>query len=251
MMKKSKLFVAVLLTMVTSMSISHAQSTFYIGGAFPMSDFGDDSPSTFFMFDTDEETSAAATGLTLGLKFEKPLDAAGLSLFSSIDVMWNGLNGDIKDELEDLFDDYDKFELKSLNYINMPVMAGVKFEKGVADNMALFAEAGLGANFRFMTSLSIDYSGELYYSGYYFDYKATETWEFDPAVKFAYQVGAGIKINDSYTIGISYFNLGKAKAEGEAKTDITIEGEHSNETNDFEWSKLQTEILTIRLGFNF
>ncbi len=97
MMRKVKVLVTLLIAIVTSMNIANAQTTFHIGGVLPIGDFGDDYENSFFLFDDDGETAAAATGFTLGLKFQKSLIAVdGLSLFGSIDAMWNGLKGDLK-----------------------------------------------------------------------------------------------------------------------------------------------------------
>ncbi len=134
-----------------------------------------------------------------------------------------------------------------MNYINAPLMLGVNYELSISGDMGIFAEVGAGANVRFITNMSYEDSGN--------NWSISENFSFDPSLKFAYQIGGGINLNESLSIGISYFNLGKDRIEGKLKYkyEESYGGDtyRNSDSEDFKLHKLQTEIVTIRLGFTF
>ncbi|MDR1436700.1 MAG: outer membrane beta-barrel protein, partial [Candidatus Symbiothrix sp.] len=130
-----------------------------------------------------------------------PLSAEKLSLVFGLDVFYNGLNSDLKDEWAD-----DDEDVSWPVYLNIPVTLGLNYAHPVNEAISLYGEFALGVNFSKITNYHeewTDYDGE--------EYEAT--LKFDPAFKFCYGLEAGVFINKKYSIGLRYNQLGSHKFE--------------------------------------
>ena len=163
------------------------------------------------------EKGAASLGFNVGFEYRLPL-VSSLSLLFSGDAMYNGLISELKDA-------YETLNIKTPNYINVPVMAGLNYDLHVGSNFAVFVQGGAGLNMRFMTPLSVPAPGV--------DAK------FDPAFTFAFQGGAGFRFAGHYSVGVNYYVLGKADVKSKTGAIEATGG------------TVAPEILTIRLGYDF
>ena len=194
-MKKSRFLVAAVAAMVMGLGTLNAQSTIYIGGVMPLSDYGDGTFSDFGLINGSSEKGGAGLGFTIGAKYRMPL-TSGLSVMFTGDIMFNSLKDTITG-------DNDGSNSTNPNYINVPLMAGLNYEHSLGGSLSIYAEAGAGLNIRFIT----DYEGA-------FAGLVSATASYDPAFTFAYQGGIGLKFNDKYSIGVNYYASGKADVKG-------------------------------------
>ncbi len=97
-MKNLKIIVFTLLsfTLITK-TYSQGNVSIHFGPSFPVSDFASDDID-------DEDASGAGVGLNVGLQYIYPLSENGLGLFGGIDLNYNGLKSDVKDDVEELFE---------------------------------------------------------------------------------------------------------------------------------------------------
>ncbi|MDR2086964.1 MAG: hypothetical protein LBP72_07280, partial [Dysgonamonadaceae bacterium] len=150
-----KVFVLVLF-LVSCVSVMNAQfSQFHVGVALPQGDFGDGD------VDDDEPfgdgVGFAATGFNVGYKYYNPLSAKNLSLVFALDVFYNGLNSDVKDDFEDAEDAADgDFEYSLPAYLNIPVTLGLNYAHPLSSTIDLYGEVALGFNFSKITDLKIE-----------------------------------------------------------------------------------------------
>lgn len=236
-MKKTKLIVAAVAAMVMGLGTLNAQTTVYLGGVMPLDNYSDGSITNIALTNGNSENGAAAFGFTVGAKYRMPL-AKGLSAFVSADFMFNGLRDTIT-----TYNDGD--DDQNSNYINVPVMVGLNYEYNLGHAAAIYAEAGLGLNMRFIT----DFASTTTVAGIA---GATTTVNYDPAYTFAWQAGAGIKLQGKYSIGVNYYALGKADVKGSASVSGNVAGiSGSTSSYDYTAGSLNPGLLTIRLGYDF
>ena len=75
--------------------------------------------------------------------------------------------------------------------------------------------------------------------------------EFDNNVSFAYQLGAGVKLSDKFSLGVHYYAFGSQKIQGEEFTElITSQGSQTADSK-FTYRSINPTIFTLRLGYHF
>lgn len=229
---KKLLFFSLLFFSVLTLN-AQARSELQVGLVSPTGDFGDDDEDDA-IYDGSGGSGGAATGFHVGYKYLSPINENGLFWTLNANFFYNGLNSDWKDDLEEAYEDYDDYSLPK--YINIPVLVGLQYERPVADNIAVFGEAGVGLNLLKLTNWSASAD----------DYEFTTT--FKSSFGLAYKIGAGIVLRDKYTIGLSYNGLGshKVKYEWEGEYD----GDSESEDGKFK-KALSVSTFNISLGVRF
>lgn len=225
-MKNLKIIVFTLLTFtLITKTYSQGNVSIHFGPSFPVSDFASDDMD-------DEDAGGAGLGLNVGLQYIYPLSESGLGLFCGIDINYNGLKKDVKDDVEELYEamGINNPDIKYYKYINIPLTAGLNYTYQANDKIGVFANAGLAVNFMKITDMELKANGQ------------TVTTEMDLANSIGFKIGGGILINQKTSISIDYLGLGVHDIEGEVKTtgyseDIDGEG--------------KVDLLTLTLGFKF
>ena len=227
-------------------TISAQEKIVYGGIGLPNGKFGGDESNELVLFGGKE--GGAALGLNVGFKILQPISPE-LSWFVSADVFYNGLHSDIKDDIDDSFDEVEK----TPSYINVPVMGGVNYSIAeLGTGVTLWAEAGLGLNFRYVNGLNAYDKGVTTIGGDDYNFKDEYEYTFDSKFMVAFQLGAGVKINDQFTIGLNYYSLGSDKMSYTAKRELTIGGDSdSDKIDDKTDKKLSTSLIGVRVGFCF
>ena len=225
-MKNLKIIVFTLLsfTLITK-TYSQGNVSIHFGPSFPVSDFASDDID-------DEDASGAGVGLNVGLQYIYPLSENGLGLFGGIDLNYNGLKSDVKDDVEELFESMgiNNPDIKYYKFINIPITAGLNYTYQADEKIGVFANAGLALNFLKVTDMEIKANGQ------------TVTQDIDLANSIGFKIGGGLLINKKTTISIDYYGLGKHDIEGEMKA--------SGLSEDIE-GEMKVDLLTLTLGFRF
>lgn len=200
----------------------YSQSGFSIhaGPSFPLSDFGDDDME-------DDDSGLAGVGLSLGGKYLYQLNDKGLGLSFGADFNLNGLKSDVKDDIEDELSDSDA-DIKFSKYINVPVIAGLNYSYKTNDQISLFGDFGIGADFLKVTDMTIEEDNE------------EGVLSYKLSTQFAYKIGGGLVVNDKFIIGLHYNGLGEHNLKGEYKYD--------GESEDMEDRELKVSLLTLTFG---
>lgn len=220
MIKQFSTYLTVLL--ISFNSFAQGNFEIHFGPSVPLSDFGNDD------FD-DEDAGGAALGLNVGLKYQYPLTENGLGLFGGIDVFYNGLDSDIKEGYEDLFDS--DADITFNRYINIPISAGLMYEFKANEQVSLFGNIGLTSNFLNVTDLVVEVGND------------EVTIETDLANTFGYKIGGGILINEKTSIELNYYRLGLHDTNVEVSNNLGY-----SEKID---SELDVDIFTLTIGFKF
>ncbi|MEM6629404.1 MAG: hypothetical protein AAF694_07005 [Bacteroidota bacterium] len=193
--------------------------TAHIGPSFPTADFGDEDLS-------DDDAGNAGIGLNAGITYYYPLNENGLSLFAGVDVMYNELSKDVKDDLEEIFTQ--ETDITFRKFINIPVSAGLNFQIDTQSDVSLFSKIGLVANFLTITDEEYEIENEKF---------RVET---DLANSFGLKIEGGIILKGKTRISASYYGLGTHDLDREIVSGIE-RGQIDEEIN--------ISMLTLTVGF--
>jgi hypothetical protein len=204
----------------------YSQSSFSIhaGPSFPLSDFGDDDSD-------DPDAGGAGVGLNLGGKYLYKLNDKGLGLYIGADFNYNGLKSSIKEDIESVYEGMEAdIDITYQKYINVPITAGINYTFKANEQVSLFADLGIGADFLKVTNMTIEIDNEEIEANY------------DLSTQLAYIFGGGLLLQEKYIIGLHYNGLGKHNVKGE----IDFEGD----TEDAD-SELKVDVLSLTVGIKF
>lgn len=228
---KKYLFFAILFASCVFTLNAQTKSELQIGLAVPQGNFADDD----YYEAISGGDGVAGTGFYLGYKLLSPLSTDGLYWTFNAGIMYNDLQSDFKDYLEDEEMYYaDDYSLPK--YFNVPILAGLQYEKTISDGLNLFGEAGVGLNILKITNLS----GE--------EDNYEELTTFKPSVGLGFKIGAGIVLQEKYTISLNYLGLGSHKVKYEYESEYYSESESYDDK--FERA-LSVSSLNITFGIRF
>lgn len=253
-MKRFISFVALFAVLVMGSSV-FAQTnglSLHLGGSLPVGSFGKTGEA--FM-EKHSGNGGAAKGLNLGLKLQYGIPVPilpSIRLMLTADVMYNGLQSDVKDLLEKPSKvASDVFDVSVPKYFNIPVMAGVNISHSLLGVVKVFGEVGLGVNFRMVTDMERTFSVPTLTG----DTKDIQTSvNFDNARTFAFQVGLGVCLFNRISVGAHYYNLGKTELSGSLSSPEeagALINSIVDETGKFSNGEIGTSMFMLRLGFHF
>lgn len=256
MKKLVKVFALAALLVIGGQSLAQTRGAMFLSASFPVKDFAVfDSFNDFALttVDIDDDDAGAGIGFNVGLKWYFNVGVKGLGVMLSVDGFYNGNNADLKDAFrnkEGMFDGYiynSSFEYNfTPRYINVPAMLGLNYIYHLNPNFGIFVEAGAGGNLRFITDMEYVTKQSLDILGININSNTKVTNDYDKALSFAYQVGAGIEVAKNLVIGCSFYDLGKAEVKGET----TIKGD-SNSPRLQKWGTVHPMMVLGRIGFSF
>lgn len=235
--KKVMALVAVILGFAVSASAQNG-FTLRAGGNFPVGAFN--KSDNLALSNPEGVDGGSAIGFNAGLKYQFGI-VGNLSAFATADFFYNGLKGDIK---EDWKGDNENITLPS--YLNIPVMLGLNYTILDIIGTTLWAEAGAGANFRSITKHTAEGAVGTIASG------STETI-YSLATTFAWQVGLGVSIDNTVSLGLHYYGFGGANVKGESTVSGNLGGLIGGETKPLAFTngKLNPSMVVVRLGYTF
>lgn len=189
-------------------AFSQSEMTLHFGPTIPLGEFADDD-----IYDSD--SGLAGLGLGVGLAGYFPVSDNGLGIFGGLDILFNPLNGDAKDMIEE---DEEDSDFTFPKYFNIPLSTGLQYNYAVNTETKLFAKLGLALSFTKLTNFKWEEPGDDDY---------IESYEL--ATGFGFVLGGGATLNDKIELGITYMGLGNHKFEGKYEY-----GEDSDSIEDFE-----------------
>lgn len=236
-MKKYIFLFSVLVVSTTINSNAQNINEIQISLATPGGEFADDDA---LFYDEDSGyyfagDGGAATGIYLGYKFMSPINIDGWYWSLSAGFMYNDFASGIKDDWEKVLDGVDSYTLPK--YYNIPIFAGLQYEKVISDGFNLFGETGIGLNTLILSDFNFEET----------DYQ-THTLDFEPSVKLGLKLGGGVVFQNKYVVTLNYLLLGSHKVNYEV---IEFYGENdfdnNVEMNSFD-KALQVRSMNVTFG---
>lgn len=249
MVKRNVLVVALLLTV--SSILAQSEYSVYLGGSYPLGDYGKFSTNNEEIAWYDKTSNAGAgVGFDIGIKMKSDIKSIeGLGFIMTADLFYNGNNNDLKDQKKDFEEELEEyssdFKFRIPKYINIPVMLGLNYETQLKSDIDLWTELAVGANLGKTTKYLEEF--EDYNDGHeYYDY-ACYSMTYNTTLSLAYQFGIGVKLSDKISLGIHYYSLGLRRLEGEEEYEV---GDF-DEDDDFKLGRINPNMLNFRIGYCF
>lgn len=232
---------------------------FEVMGGIPLGDYGKfttfDNYAAIWHENAQGKTpTEAAAAFSFGLNFRVSYDITyQFSAFGTIGFINSFVKNAVTDSAETFLDRYGSaYSFDNLNIFNIPIMFGGRYNIYLANNFGFFGEAGIGINFRQLGDITIVETRTVYdveTGRYYSSMEEKNTPK--TGVGFAFQIGAGLQLGKTMSLGIYYLNLGT----GDVKYDQTqtLYGTYDNLVRNREVTagKITQQMLAIRLGFMF
>lgn len=215
------LMTILILTPIVSQVFSQSEMTLHFGPTIPVGEFADDD-----IYNSD--SGLAGLGIGVGLSGFFPLNDNGLGMFGGMDILFNPLNNDAKDMIEE---DEEDSDFTFPKYFNIPVSVGLQYNYEINTETKLYGKLGLALSFTKLSNFKWEEPGDDDY---------IESYEL--ATGFGSMIGGGAKLNDKVELGLNYMALGNHKFEGKYEY-----GEDSDSIEDFE---RLVNMVYLTVGFN-
>lgn len=239
-------------------AMAQTRGAVFFGASVPTGEYAKfDNMSDFALTTPNATYAGAAVGFNAGIKWYFNVGVKGLGAMLSIDGIYNGPNSDLKTayrsgEVENGFGSLasgsSKYEATP-KFINVPAMLGVNYIYEINPNFSVFAETGLGGNYRAITRM--EHVGKLEVLGV--ETQQNTTQKYDGTFSFAWQIGAGVEVAKNLVIGASFYDLGSAEVKGDQtiKRKTSINNTTTTEEKYLTFGTVRPKMILVRIGFSF
>ncbi|KRP08768.1 MAG: hypothetical protein ABR94_02795 [Sphingobacteriales bacterium BACL12 MAG-120802-bin5] len=180
--------------------------------------------------------AAAATGFGMGADVTHPIGLIeNMDVFGSMDIFYNGLAKDLKADLQA---DAPDAAINYNSYVNIPLMAGIKYYYVIPDiYLKTYVKGGIGLNTLFISDLGFEQPD------------LSQTFSFKPSVAGAATFGLGVILAEKYTVGFEFMHLGNHTPKGEME-EIKQESLKGFDISDtFQPEELPVRTFRLTAGF--
>lgn len=255
-MRKLRILLFALLGVIGLQGMAQSRGAMFLGATMPLKEYAKfDGFDNFALFNAGNN-AGAAVGFNLGLKWYYNVGVEGLGVMLSLDGFYNGPNADLKlayreqqGQLGNPILSHSFIYNATSSFINVPAMLGVNYIYRFSPQFAIFAEAGAGANLRFITGLeSVRDDAVLSIE------TRTRTFiKYDNVFSFAYQAGFGIEIAKVFMLSFGFYDLGNGIVKGEEELRVTTLNDNITNTtwNYKTYGNVHPIMLVGRIGFSF
>lgn len=188
----------------------------------PQGDFGDDSG---------EKAGLATTGYGFSVEYTIPASSKNLFYVLQGHFILNSVDDtELKSLLGQMFPGY-TIDLDMGNWINIPVMGGLRYQTPLSPTVNLYLVGKIGLNIVKGPSMDMTINGE------------TGSSTYDMSTSFCLGVGGGIVIDEQINIGFKYLDLGEPELSGEV--------EAAGQSESLAGIDQPISMLVISLGYQF
>ena len=256
-MRKLRFLFVVLIWAIGIQAMAQSRGSLFLGASMPLKDFAKfDGFDSFALFNKEGNNAGAAVGFNVGLKWYYNVGVEGLGVMLSLDGFYNGQNSALKlayreqqGQLGNPILGYSFLYNATSSFINVPAMLGVNYIYRFTPQFAIYAEAGAGANLRFITGME-SVREETILS---INTKTRTFIKYDNVFSFAYQAGIGIEIAKVFVLSFSFYDLGNGIVKGEEEVRVTTLNDNFTNTNvEYKtYGNVHPIMLVGRIGFSF
>jgi len=161
----------------------------------------------------DPDRGGTTMGIGMGLQYLYPLTEDGLNLYGSANVLYNGYQKPVKEEVEayyfellaDASDNYpftSKFSNKFPRIFNIPVSCGLNYTRITGSKVSFFGNAGPVVNFYKYTDFVV------VATAVNFNYR-NYTLKTSLGKALGFKIGCGILVNEKTFLALDFLGLGK------------------------------------------
>ena len=232
---KSLCLAAALLLAGVGAKAQQTETSVFLNGILPVSEFNDqvdlNEYGIFTPMNRTNVAKAAAGGLGATARFGMWFDVGvgQLQPFVEASFMWNNSRKYVRDaydnnERNDSMQCYPTVP----QYLNIPVLLGLKYRYDITTDLRPFAELGIGYDLLIITK-----------NGY-----PTESYRYKLNGQLSWMGGVGTYLGEHVSVSLYYMGLGSHRIEYTSKS-------YKPEGDDFNATKRNLGVLGLRVGFHF
>ncbi|MCF8370768.1 MAG: outer membrane beta-barrel protein [Bacteroidales bacterium] len=240
---KSFLILILLISVASSVSFSQGKFSAHVGAAVPMGKFGSDDLNA-------SSSGFAGFGGSIGFHYNKPINKKGLGVFVKLDFAINPLfNADLRKGIKEANEvNSQSYEIKFINYLNLPISLGLNYTLKPIKKVSVFGEAGITSSFLKMTNYKHSIIGSYLPDVGYVDQHRKQKHKLSFSIGFS--LSGGICFFDKIEIGINYYRLGEHKIKTE--WDETVEYWNTTDVKQGNSSfNKKVSLLMFTIGYRF
>lgn len=255
-MRKLRILLIALIWVIGIQVMAQSRGSLFLGASLPLKDYAEfDGFDQFALFNSGSD-AGAAVGFNVGFKWYYNVGVEGLGVMLSADGFYNGPNSDLKlayreqqGQLGNQILGYSFLYNATPSIFNVPAMLGLNYIYRFSPQFAVFAEAGAGANVRFITGME-SVEEETIVT---IDTKTRTLIKYDNVFSFAYQAGIGIEIAKVFVLSFGFYDLGNGIVKGEEEVRVTTLNDNITNTNvQYKtYGNVHPIMLVGRVGFSF
>ncbi|MBI9034584.1 MAG: hypothetical protein JEZ03_08960 [Bacteroidales bacterium] len=215
------LYTTLLFIISTSSSFSQDKSFIHCGLSFPNAELSSTAHNN-------ELSGGAEIGFNIGFQYIQPFSNTGFGLCMGIDMNYNMLKQETKNDFEDLFNE--NIKISHHKYLNFPIYAGLNYTLKLNNKFSLFTN--LCATFN-----SLKITDEIIKNKSIGRKIATEYFV---SHNIGHMVSGGLLINDNIMISLKYLGVKPQNIDG-----VTITDWHRYMVK----RKLKVDIFSLSIGF--
>lgn len=157
-MKKNVILSLIIFAMYVCPAAAQNNIKLSLGVLFPNGKFGEYRDG-FFSLTNGQKYGGAGTGVGLELSYKYDISGIkGLGIIASANAMLNPLNVDANDYLDNQ-ELATNSEITRPKYLNFPLLIGGNYAYPISMDVSIFAEAQMGVNIRYITSMTRESGG--------------------------------------------------------------------------------------------
>ena len=255
-MRKLRILFVALIWVVGVQVMAQSRGSLFLGATMPLKEYAQFESFDNFALFNEGNNGGAGVGFNVGFKWYYNVGVKGLGVMLSLDGFYNGQNPALKLAYREQQGQLGNQVLgtsfhynATSSFIHVPAMLGVNYIFRASPQFAIFAEAGAGANLRFITGMESVRDETILTV----DTKTRTLIKYDNVFSFAYQAGLGIEIAKVFVLSFSFYDLGNGIVKGEEEVRVTTLNDNVT-TTDVQYKtygNVHPIMLVGRIGFSF
>lgn len=201
----------VFIVFTTAVSAQSIDLTFHVvgGTSFPVGDFGRSLGSNAGLtrragFNIGNDVGLAGVGFGGGLEVVSPAWLKNLSWILGARVFVNGSDAAAaQSRFQSLLEGSTRLEYEVGEWINIPIMTGLRYGVDLSDGYVLYGALQAGVNLTRAAPRKATVAGVV-----------VEDTEYQFARDFGFEAGLGILVHKRYNLGVRFLDLGSPRYEG-------------------------------------
>lgn len=243
-----------------------------VGSSFPLGNYanmdydGTNLTSDWALFEEDTKCGGASTGINWGIEALIPLQDERFSITiigdfhiahlnatakSYLAAVGQGLVNTIVQQTINAGASQARAECtrtKEPSYINLPIMAGVRYTIPFSNGMSCYADGGIGYNFKRISPLELKIKSDYVYGGIMYNTTEKLTLSYSTNNSFAFRLGGGLNFRNNISISAYYYYLGGADVSSHVRMEDSDGGV---QTQTYHSGTITPMMFVLKIGYTF
>ncbi|MCR5425012.1 MAG: hypothetical protein K6E93_09710 [Bacteroidales bacterium] len=259
-MKRFSVLIILLFAVLRPSTAQNNNWTFFVGWNQAIGDFAksDILSNDWALISYESTKGGAGYGFDLGVSYSHPLVGSNASIVVSADFIYTDVNYDVRHKTNmsiiDVRSNFDKVNIISPKFINVPILAGARYEFEMSSKYSFYLEAQAGLAIRKITNRSASFIGgkEPISIGGVNMYDYVYTDHFYGSASLAFHISIGFVENAHWIADLGLWSMGSMPVEGYEEYEMnttTTPGLRSYGSHSFTVGNIIPAFFTLKIGY--